>query len=443
MIGSDKIAEYIRNPSSIQKESLEDLELLSAKHPYTSIFSLLYLKGLKLCGSIDFDEKLILHSYRIGDRFQLYQLINSEERRAEGQYYSEEAETILPSTVINEPTTIVSVVEESQVEETGIKEEIEKIKAAIEEEIEITPEAVREPVSDIQVDSESDVSEEQAIPTDEPATHHEIADFPSVQSEEVEEEIAPKPALSAITTVILDPSLIKNSEDEDEPEESGIAGLEIKELDGLEYISVRTIKKEDNVQTTEEALVPEEESLEDVTDKLPTDELEETIAHHILSANFQLDELNEEEEKTFASRKALQEESRDLEQKAQEKAIADNTSSFVNWLHADKNYHSGSNFDQVTSSSEVNPIKKNDSLTSLTGEKEKPKTEFFSPTKKAKESLNDDTIPVSETLAKVYVLQGNYPMAIQVYEQLCLKYPEKKYFFADSINEIKKKLNIQ
>lgn len=72
---------------------------------------------------------------------------------------------------------------------------------------------------------------------------------------------------------------------------------------------------------------------------------------------------------------------------------------------------------------------------------EKPKREFFSPIKKAKESLSEETLPVSETLAKIYQLQGNISKAIYVYQQLSLIIPEKKTFFASQIKSLKKKLN--
>ena len=45
---------------------------------------------------------------------------------------------------------------------------------------------------------------------------------------------------------------------------------------------------------------------------------------------------------------------------------------------------------------------------------------------------------VTETLAKIHLDQGNRLMAIEIYEQLMVKYPEKRPYFAAQINFIKK-----
>lgn len=71
----------------------------------------------------------------------------------------------------------------------------------------------------------------------------------------------------------------------------------------------------------------------------------------------------------------------------------------------------------------------------------KPKKEFYSPTKKAKESLAEEGMIFTETLANIFVLQGNFPKAISAYEQLMLTIPEKKIYFAARIEELKAKLN--
>ena len=49
----------------------------------------------------------------------------------------------------------------------------------------------------------------------------------------------------------------------------------------------------------------------------------------------------------------------------------------------------------------------------------------------------DNSSLMTETLARVYLEQKKYQKAIQAYEILILKYPEKSSFFADSISDIK------
>ncbi|MGV8091538.1 MAG: hypothetical protein AB2L24_06680 [Mangrovibacterium sp.] len=48
---------------------------------------------------------------------------------------------------------------------------------------------------------------------------------------------------------------------------------------------------------------------------------------------------------------------------------------------------------------------------------------------------------VTETLARIYAKQGLYQEAIQAYEKLSLKYPEKNTYFVSQIEEIKKLTN--
>ena len=67
------------------------------------------------------------------------------------------------------------------------------------------------------------------------------------------------------------------------------------------------------------------------------------------------------------------------------------------------------------------------------------KKNFYSAANAAKNSLKDNHEMNTETLAEIYVKQGNYPKAIEIYEQLMLSNPEKKLFFASRINYIKLK----
>lgn len=60
--------------------------------------------------------------------------------------------------------------------------------------------------------------------------------------------------------------------------------------------------------------------------------------------------------------------------------------------------------------------------------------------KLAKRSIAQNDDNVTETFAKILELQKNYDKAIQAYEKLSLKYPEKSAYFADRIDKIKKKI---
>lgn len=70
-----------------------------------------------------------------------------------------------------------------------------------------------------------------------------------------------------------------------------------------------------------------------------------------------------------------------------------------------------------------------------------PKPEKINLENKARKSAEDQSVFVSETLANVYTEQGLYQRAIDTYLKLSLKYPEKSAYFADRINELKKKTN--
>jgi|GEM_PF-1485890 len=67
----------------------------------------------------------------------------------------------------------------------------------------------------------------------------------------------------------------------------------------------------------------------------------------------------------------------------------------------------------------------------------KPKAEFFSPVKAAKHSIEESDDLVSETLAKIYLQQGNLHKALRAYETLLLQNPQKKAYFAARIKEVR------
>ena len=69
-----------------------------------------------------------------------------------------------------------------------------------------------------------------------------------------------------------------------------------------------------------------------------------------------------------------------------------------------------------------------------------PKPEQIDNENKAKKSAEDHNDLVSETLAKIYIEQMLYHKAIETYQKLILKFPEKSRYFADLIQSLEKKI---
>jgi hypothetical protein len=252
---------------------------------------------------------------------------------------------------------------------------------------------------------------------------HESIPVEEIHVPEIQTETTPE----VETTIIEEVNSVLESEVLDE--------LEIIEVETAEIISEKIIEVEDKNEIIETSV--ELESIE-VTERFDKELLSEAIV-----SNYNLDHLEEIEVPIEDNKE---------EKNIEKTSIEPSTTligkkSFSSWLRSNENEIETVDFERARIELIVDQfIKEEPSITrpSKTKEiEEKPKREFYSPAKKAKASLDVQSMPVSETLAKIFALQGNYPKAIYAYEQLILTNPEKKVFFASQIEELQKKLNIE
>jgi len=377
MLSWQSIGELIKNGKPCDQTFLESLKKLSEKHPYSQTFSILYLNGLAANNDVSFDEELEKHSYRIFDRVQLYNLIHEQEVLTDAK--------IIPIAKKDSPP----------IENTDQKQKADHL------------------VSN---------SENNQIKKDKPK---QVIKADIEKKEESKDESDKLKIKKAETTLSAKKPTTKNKEEEEN-------SIPEKKTDPSEINKDANIAKTDketeqaNTENSNKELIQENKETKE-------DKFNKTVLAEVYKSSFQISD--SETEKT--------EKIEEIENRFDKEIDLSIVETEINELKKetlDSSTNTPKTFNSWLSSSEedsninhVQPKK----LIYL--EFDKPKKEFYSASKKAKESLLEKKLPISETLAIIHASQGNINKAIKIYEQLQLVFPEKKVFFARQIKKLRSK----
>jgi hypothetical protein len=385
----EQVSHYIAHPHELTLNEAPVLRELSEKHPYSAVFSLLYLTALANGKSVDLDAALQQHAYRLSDRTKLYHLVS-----APLENLVEESASLLEGGPRG--VTEISSSEETVEPEIAAEAEIAPEEAIPENMNRQIDEQIYSPVTPIERASEDIPSEEIEV------TNIGVASSAAESVEENEEE-----AFTFITEAFTREQHFDLSE----------------------------------TATHEEEVVPEHIPHEEIPEEMNVSVAEEPVISFDFSKEEELvEEPHIEEQEESSPLPPLQRGNEELPSTTE---ISTAAKSFTSWLKSagEKRDVSASAEEKAVETAEKRSV---DEIID-TFIKEEPtitrrKTEFYSPSVKAKESLDEEAMPVSETLAKIYAAQGNYPKAIHVYHQLMLSFPEKKSLFAVQIEALKKKI---
>ncbi len=490
-----EIAHLIESPETCTTAHISELESLSAKYPYAQTFPILLLRQLAKSEALGFDEQLKKYAFKVSDRSHLYFQVNdknkeTQQEKSEVIFVQEPAQEENPV----EETPILSIVPEE--EKIEVQDVAEEILTPLVETNDITSDAP-EYRGEVEIDPNEDLKDFRVVEVEEMTFEPVTIDFAeedlialnldtpeeessevnievNEQIEKVEEDVI-EPSISEIEEEVIEldsevvqDAIVEESSQEviaevipELPEENAVLDEIIEEeVNALEFMPLETfdptVEIREEIIEKEEALEYEEtlpssfeaEKKAISFDILTTEDPEmDEVTSHAIAAGYQvtLAEVEVEEEKIIEDEisESPTENYLDEEIKSGNKLL-DEKRSFTDWLKVSAKTNSPEYQVKQQRAEEILDkfIKEDPKITRFGKEEipEKKVAEFFKVSTIAKESLNEDLMPVSETLTQIYVNQGNFGKAIDAYQQLILLFPEKKSFFADQIKKLKKKI---
>ncbi len=413
MLSTQEIAGLIQYPKELNRSEIENLKVLAEKFPFAQTFVILYLQALANAKDVLLEDEIQRLAIRIQDRGILYHLLQPQDP---------ESKTVVLTNEFDAPQTIIT----EEIEILGLEETEVSIPFALVTEPESFFDNIEENTSVEEVIELLIVNEKITTDTILNPSLEETSNLSLIESSTTQESIHPE-----IKDKTIDTSYQNQQYSIEKIEKTIPSNEEVKQenIDEIEIERQRLIEKL-AIKPKVIAGQKTEENKKEENNNSP-----KSFTSWLKSA--MVEEVNQPE--TIQTTAAIKETS--------DKTIIQGSALYILEQEEQK----------ITSKVPVEDIKKKDfsqiidkfikedpkiSTPKKTSKKESvDRPEMYNPLKKAKESINDAQLPVSETLAKIFVVQGNFPKAIFAYQQLMLIFPEKKTFFAKQIKELEQKLN--
>lgn len=482
----DRLLSFTRNTALLKQDDSQDLEGLLAEYPYFSAAQLLLAMKYQQQNSSRYNRQLQKTAVYIADRAKLMSVLSAEidqlnsfdlqwDKMAEAAVDAkadvsiaevvDEKEAEITATLVRETQTaeevkaeIIEKSEEQHVEELSNNDEPEsEIKETLEavSNFESTETATDETtVIDLSIAENEAInlaitSEEEEAPTASVAAEKATAEAELAENSELTVEEAEQietPASEAVfdqaTKDTIHAEIVEAESNSFEDTNSEIQAGETESDEESEIAA--TFAAVEEFQSTNGAITfTEEETIAATTDVVSSEKIPAAPFEFVLPAQTNAEQKENVSAEVSISQPSIQE----FSQKAHDrlswfrffagKPLREQSDEVLDALYQE---HMGGDFLQAPSATIAEIKSELKAVINHEAEVASNKALESEIRRLAYESISDEELPASETLAGIYESQQDYKRALRIYQKLMLKFPDRMSYFAGLIEQTKTKL---